>query len=538
MKTRGKRRGDGEAVAVEPQAGNLKSGLTRRAMLKLSAGASAATWMGPLLPQASGQTGREPAVGGTAAPMFKNPLFAGDFADPTILRVGEDFYASHTSTSYSPGLVVWHSRDLVNWTPISHAVDVPRGDVWSPTLVEHEGRYFIYFAMEGICVVHADQPRGPWSAPIKLHVDNIDPGHIVGPDGKRYLYTAWCNAIELSADGLSTVGPSRKVYEGWPIPKDWQTEGLWLEGPKLFRRGEYYYLNAAEGGTAGPPTSHMEVVARSRSPLGPWENSPYNPMIHTYRAEEAWWSVGHGTLVSTPDDRWYIVYHGYRNGFRTLGRQMLLEPVEWTSDGWPRAPLGARRGEPMPAPMGVAQRPMIDLSDDFKAPALRATWGAWKEPDMSRFQVGGGALIVQAKGDSYAESSPLTIQARDESYAVQVVAKVEPQSCAALGLQYNPKVALVVECKTGQLSVHGLQGKLATRDWRGNTVWLKMANRQNRVEVLASEDGQTWQSLYQDFDASSFNQNDQHGGYQAARPALAATGQGHVRFTDFRYQKL
>lgn len=86
------------------------------------------------------------------------------------------------------------------------------------------------------------------------------------------------------------------------------------------------------------------MVARSKSPLGPWENSPYNPLIHTYSADEEWWSVGHGTLVSTPDDRWYIVYHGYRNGFRTLGRQTLMEPVEWTSDGWARPAGRAPRG--------------------------------------------------------------------------------------------------------------------------------------------------------------------------------------------------
>ena len=360
--------------------------------------------------------------------------------------------------------MVWHSRDLVNWLPIAHAISVPHGDVWSPTLVEHEGRYFIYFAMEGIHVVHADHPGEPWSAPIPLHIDNIDPGHVVGPDGKRYLYTARCEAVELSADGLAAVGPSKQVYEGWPIPRDWKTEGLWLEGPKLTRRGEYYYLICAEGGTAGPPTSHMAVVARSRSPLGPWENSPHNPLIHTYTAEEAWWSVGHGTLVSTPDDRWYFVYHGYRKNLPTLGRNTLMEPVEWTGDGWPLAPLGARRSEPMPAPMGVAQGSMIDLSDNFTAPVLKATWGAWKEPDMNRFQVGDGSLIVSAKGQFYAESSPLCIQARDESYQVQVVAQIEKESCAALGLEYSPKVALVVEWKGGQLCVHGPQGELAVRD--------------------------------------------------------------------------
>jgi beta-xylosidase len=502
-------------------------------VLRLAAGASAAILAG-VLPAAWGRRPQRHA----APALFQNPLFAGDYPDPTILRVGGDFYMTHTSYSYAPGLVIWHSRDLVNWTPISHALpDMQgiQGEVWSPDMVEHQGRYYIYYPAGGIFVVHAEHPRGPWSAPVDLKINDIDPAHVVGPDGKRYLYTAGGHAVELSPDGLSTVGERTKVYDGWQFPGDWKTEGFWLESPKLTRRGEYYYLICAEGGTAGPPTSHMAVVARSHSPLGPWENSPHNPLIHTYSADEAWWSVGHGTLVSTPDDRWYFVYHGYRNGFQTLGRNTLMEPVHWTPDGWPSAPLGSRRGEPMPAPMGVAQRPMLELSDDFQSPMLKATWGAWKETDMSRFQVGNGVLVVRAKGSSYAESSPLTIRARDESYLVQVTAKTEGGCGAALGLEYNPNVAVFAEMKNGQMTVYGPKGQLASREWPAEAAWLRLVNRKNRVEFLAGADGQKWQSLLSDFDVSDFDQNGQHGGFQAARPALAASGAGSARFTDFRY---
>jgi xylan 1,4-beta-xylosidase len=513
-------------------------GLTRRNWIKLTAGVSAATLTGSFFacrgqtPQSAGEKSDTPKA------MFQNPLFAGDYPDCSILRVGEDFYMTHTSYSYAPGLMIWHSRDLVNWTPISQVTNNSVGEIWAPDLIENDGHYFIYFPLEGrLFVVHTDNPRGPWSAPIDLNLGGIDPGHVVAPDGKRYLYSAGGHAIELSPDGLSTVGQSKKVYDGWVIPKDWKTEGTWLESPKLTRRGEYYYLTSAEGGTAGPPTSHMAIVARSKSPLGPWENSPHNPLIHTYSVDEAWWSVGHATLVSTPDNRWYIAYHGYRKGFQTLGRNVLLEPMEWTSDGWPHAPMGARRGEPMPAPMGVAQRPMIELSDDFKAPILKATWGAWKEPDMSRYQVGNGALTVRAKGNSYAECSPLTIRARDESYEVQVTAKIEGESGAALGLEYNPKVAIFVALRKGQLFVNGPKANLATREWAADTAWFKLINRKNRLELLVSEDGQRWQSLLADFDVSGFNQNEQHGGFQSARPALAAYGIGSARFTDFRYSR-
>ncbi|MDQ2799051.1 MAG: family 43 glycosylhydrolase, partial [Armatimonadota bacterium] len=299
---------------------SINTKVSRRALLQLAAGASAAA-VANCLPMAWGETPR-----GHAAE-FQNPLFAGDYADPSILRVGNDFYSTHTSYRYAPGLVIWHSRDLVNWEPISHALNDMHGthaEVWAPELVYHEGRYFIYYPMGGIYVVHAEHPSGPWSAPINLKIDDIDPGHVVGPDGTRYLYTAGGHAVELSPDGLSTVGERKQVYEGWQFPKEWKTEGFWLESPKLTRHGEFYYLICAEGGTSGPPTSHMAVVARSKSPLGPWENSPHNPLIHTYSADEAWWSGGHGTLVSTPDDRWYIVYHGYRNGLPTLGRQTLM----------------------------------------------------------------------------------------------------------------------------------------------------------------------------------------------------------------------
>lgn len=513
------------------------SPLPRRSWLKLSVGASLGMLMGTDL-NGFGEISPNPDERDVSKPMFKNPLFAGDYPDPTILRVGEDFYMTHTSYSYAPGLWVWHSRDMVNWTPISKVLNETHGEIWAPELVEHAGRYFIYFAMRGIFVVHAEHPRGSWSAPIDLNVNDIDPGHVVGPDGKRYLYTAGGHAIELDTNGLSTSGQSQKIYNGWVFPQDWKTEGVWLESPKLTKHGEYYYLISAEGGTAGPPTSHMAVVARSKSPLGPWENSPHNPLIHTYSADEDWWSVGHGTLVSTPDDRWYLVYHGYRKGFRSLGRNTLMEPIEWTSDGWLQASLGPRRGEPMAAPMGVAQRPMIELSDDFKAPVLKATWGAWKEPDMNRFKVGDGVLTIRAKGNSYAESSPLTIRARDESYAVQVSAQIEGGSCAALGVEYNPRVAVLIELKKGQINVFGPKGEFSTRNWAADTGWLRLVNRKNRVEISVSEDGQKWQIMMRDVDVSGFNQNEQRGGFQAARPALAASGSGSVHFTDFRYRVL
>ena len=133
------------------------------------------------------------------------------------------------------------------------------------------------------------------------------------------------------------------------------------EGPKLLRRGDYFYLIGAVGGTSGPPTGHMVVVSRSRSIDGPWEQCPHNPIVRTTDARERWWSRGHATLVEGPDGEWWMVYHGYENGYYTLGRQTLLEPIEWTKDGWFRA-RGGDLSQPIAKPAGGRPGPPASRS--------------------------------------------------------------------------------------------------------------------------------------------------------------------------------
>ena len=201
--------------------------------------------------------------------------------------------------------------------------------------------------MGEIFVVHADTPLGPWSKPVSLGLHGIDPTHGATPEGRRVLYMAGGWMAELSDDGLSVVGGQRKVLEPWHIPESWQVECECLEAPKLLFRNGYYYLTVAEGGTSGPPTSHMVLSARSRSIDGPWEWSPFNPIVHTYSKAEKWWSKGHGRLVDAADGSWWMTLHAYQNGLRTLGRQVLLLPVVWTEDGWFKVPEGVSAAGPI-----------------------------------------------------------------------------------------------------------------------------------------------------------------------------------------------
>ena len=275
------------------------------------------------------------------------PLFAGDYPDPSILVDGEDYYMTFTTNYWLPSLVIYHSRDLVNWQPIGSALNTFIGTVWAPDFQKVDGRYYIYFPAGGnIYVVWADDVRGPWSDPIDLHINAIDPGLIVAEDGSRSLYVNGGRMIRLAPDGLSTLGELQPIYKAWQIPSTWDVECTCLESPKLVKRDGWYYLTSAEGGTAGPATSHMAVVHRSRTIEGPWEECPHNPIVHTWSADEPWWSKGHGTLFEDANGQWWMVFHAYRKDYYTLGRHTLLTPIEWTADGWPVEALDAQRTLP------------------------------------------------------------------------------------------------------------------------------------------------------------------------------------------------
>lgn len=325
---------------------------------------------------------------------YLNPILAGDYPDPSVLKDGEDYYMTHSSFDSAPGLLIWHSRDLVNWRPLGPALAKPLGTVFAVDIAKHDGRYFIYIpfmkapwspdlpSFANIHVIHAPSMAGPWSDPIDLKVRGlIDPGHVVGEDGQRYLFFNDGKRVALAPEGLATAGPVEDAYKAGNYPDDWITEAFSPEGPKLFRRNGWFYLVNAVGGTSGPPTGHMIVVARSRSIHGPWENCPHNPIQRTLSRSEMWWSRGHATCVEGAGGQWIIVYHGFENGYLTLGRQTLLEPIEWTADGWFQA-KGGDLSRPLPKPAGQALRHGMPPFRQLRAkPTGQAVEPLWPRTD-------------------------------------------------------------------------------------------------------------------------------------------------------------
>lgn len=475
---------------------------------------------------------------------FLNPILSGDHPDPTILRDGDVYYMTFSSFDAYPGLVVWQSRDLANWQPIGPALFKNVGSVWAPDLVKHDGRYYIYFPGIGPYrsnyVIWADDIRGPWSDPIDLKIGRIDPGHAVGPEGSRYLFLSAGYVVPLAKDGLSIAGPEKKVYDGWPYPSDWVVEGFAQEGPKILTRNGYYYMVLAEGGTAGPPTGHMIVAARSRSIDGPWENSPYNPIVRTRSASERWWSKGHGSLVEDRAGKWWMVYHAYENGFYNLGRQTLLEPIEWTGDGWFRAGL-VDPARPIPKPSGASGPHGFPFSDNFSTDKLGVQWSFYAGTDADRMRVRreGTALVLAASGDGPATSHPLWFVTGDHAYEIQVEIDADPGAMSGLLLFYSRRLyaGLGFSAKSFFMHSYGLDRPQGKPGHLGQRMFIRLRNDRHIVSMYFSADGQTWERYDRVIEVSGYHHNV---GYEfsSLRPAIYAAGKGVVRFRDFRYRAL
>ncbi len=470
---------------------------------------------------------------------YLNPIFAGDYADPSILRDGDTYYMVHSSFEYYPGLLIWQSKDLINWNPVTHALHTKIGNVWAPDLVKYKNKFYIYFPANNTnYVVSADSINGKWTEPVDLKIGGIDPGHIADENGKRYLFFNSGGFVPLSDDGLSVAGEYRHTYDGWKIPRQWSIECFCMEGPKLVKRGEYYYLTVAEGGTAGPATGHMVISARSKSLFGPWENSPYNPIIRTTKDSEKWKSKGHGTLFEDAKGKWWMIFHAYEKGFYNKGRQTLLVPVEWTKDGWYKIPDGIADDKPIKKPDLPASKSNFTLSDNFEGSTLKPQWQFFGELDPNRFQLANNSLSIKGKGDYVGSSSPLLFVPLDHSYSAEVELMIEGKATGGLMLFYNGNAfsGLLANNENILANIHGWQFE-TEKNVIKNHVFLRMENRNNTVDMYYSTDGNKWNKIENSLEVSGMHHN-VLSGFLSLRIGLCSMGEGKVTFKNFKYKAI
>ncbi len=303
---------------------------------------------------------------------YRNPILPGFYPDPTVCRVGDDYYLVNSTFSYTPGLPIFHSRDLVHWRQIGNIIDrareikfdglaVSRG-LFAPTIRFHDGIFYVVnTAVDagGNFFVTAKNPAGPWSEPHWLpEIDGIDPSFFFDDDGKAYLVNngpplgtplyeghraIWIQEFNVTQQKLE--GPRSVLVNGGT---DISKKPVWIEGPHLLKRNGWYYLICAEGGTS---QDHSEVVFRSKSPLGPFESFENNPILAqrnlpAHRTNPVT-STGHADFVETPDGSWWAVFLGcrpYQDDDYNTGRETFMLPVTWEHD-WP---IILKSGEPVP----------------------------------------------------------------------------------------------------------------------------------------------------------------------------------------------
>ena len=470
---------------------------------------------------------------------YQNPVFAGDYPDPSIIRDGDDYFIVHSSFEYYPGLLIWHSKNLLNWEPVTNALHKYVGSVWAPDLVKYKNKYFIYFPADNTnYVITSDSIAGPWSDPIELKIDNIDPGHVIDDKGKLYLYFSSGGYVPLSDDGLSVAGDLVHTYDGWPIPRDWTIECFCMEGPKLVKHGDYYYLTTAEGGTAGPATSHMIISARSKSPFGPWENSPYNPVSRTLSASEKWWSKGHGTLIDDTAGKWWIIFHGYEKDHYNMGRQTLLQPVEWTEDGWFVIDKGTSTESPIKKPAGTKVSKTFSLNDSFEGNFLNPQWKFFGEYDTNRFYFTDNSLVIDAKGTNVGDCSPLLCVPSNHSYSAQVEMFIEGEATGGIVLFYNNNAhsGILADSENILADLRGWQFVTEKKVTDGH-VFLRLKNINNTVDMFYSLDGKDWIKIENSAEVSCLNHN-VLSGFLSLRIGLCSFGVGKVRFKNFKYESI
>ncbi len=361
--------------------------------------------------------------------LYKNPIIPGFHPDPSICRVGDDYYLVNSTFEYFPGIPVFHSRDLVNWKQIGHCISrksqlnlmegAPNAaGLYAPTIRYSNGVFYV------ICtnVTHGDggggnffvwtkDINGEWSNPIWLDLPGIDPSLFFDDDGSVY-YTGTHNIIYLCKIDLKTGQILREPKEIWE-----GSGGNNPESPHIYKINGWYYLLIAEGGTE---LCHMVTIARSKNIEGPYESCPRNPILTNRSKASSIKAVGHADFVQDQNGNWWAVCLGIRPisyPFRhNLGRETMLVPLTWDKDGWPIIGEDGFLADEIetsllptnPQYQEIMKDKNIIFKDYFQKPVLDLSWNFIYHPIDESWEIGPGGLTLFGNGVSLSEAKALT----------------------------------------------------------------------------------------------------------------------------------
>jgi len=368
--------------------------------------------------------------------IYRNPVLPGFHPDPSVCRVGRDFYLVTSSFEYFPGAPIFHSRDLVHWKQLGHCLDRPSqlplagarasGGIWAPTLRHHDGVFYMTttnVSSGGNFIVTAAAPGGPWSDPMPVAQPGIDPSLFFDEDGSVLYTTANHGALQSRIDVTTgkLLSEPKVLWRG--------TGGQHPEGPHLYFRGGWYYLLLSEGGTE---YGHMITMARAKSPWGPFEPCARNPLL-THRSHHSpIQAVGHADLVEGPDAEWFAVFLGIRpNGYPPcyhLGRETFLSSLKWAEDGFPVIGENGRVFLEMRTPLELETASDEAVRDDFASPKLAHCWNYLRSPEPALYSLDERPGHLRLRGTAHGlddVASPAWVGRRQRHFRVRVAACLE-----------------------------------------------------------------------------------------------------------------
>jgi xylan 1,4-beta-xylosidase len=346
---------------------------------------------------------------------YQNPIIPGFYPDPSVCRVGQDYYLVNSSFEYFPGVPVFHSRDLVHWRQIGHCLtresQLPldkagaSGGIYAPTIRHHDGVFYMVTTNVtggGNFYVTASDPAGPWSEPIRVRQGGIDPS-LFWDGGKAYFASTgqtgegefperFILQSEIDLQTGELLCDPRPIWHG--------SGGKGPEGPHMYKIHGVYYLMIAEGGTE---YGHIETIARADSPWGPFEACPRNPIL-THRSLDLPIQItGHADLIQAQDDTWWLVFLGVRPvGYppaHHLGRETFLAPVRWDSAGWPVIGKDGTAALEMEGPdLPAFEASAEDPRDDFDSPDFRLCWNFLRNPRQADYSLTARPGCLQLHG--------------------------------------------------------------------------------------------------------------------------------------------
>lgn len=373
---------------------------------------------------------------------YTNPVIPGFHPDPSICRVGDDYYLVTSSFEYFPGVPIFHSQDLVHWQQIGHCLTTKAqlplagawysGGIYAPTLRYNNGWFYMVttnVSGGGNFFVKSQNPEGPWSEPVHLDQGGIDPSLLFDDDGRVYLQSPTTGEggdgiyqCEIDIETGIRLSESRLIWKG--------TGGAHPEGPHVYKINGQYYLMIAEGGTE---YGHMETIARSENPYGPYEPCPHNPILTNRSKNNGIHATGHADLIEAQDGSWWAVCLGFRPVSypmgHHLGREVYLAPVSWTSEGWPIVGNGTHVEPVMDAPkLPQVLWPEQPARDDFEGGKLDMKWTFLRNPAEQSWSLTQrpGFLVLHGQAATLDEpGSPAFVGRRLCHFSCSMGAKLE-----------------------------------------------------------------------------------------------------------------